>query len=129
MGGGQVGAVIAEGRIPVVTAVGLDQYAHMPQLQAPDREAGYSSGGANQSHIEFRRSPHRLQPLAALAGEAGIPVLVCGKGQQGQGGSVLAFRIVAASSQQHLDQGLAIDRHWALQLVASPRKPLQHQGR
>ena len=112
--------MIAEGRIPVVTAVGLDQYAHMPQLQAPDREAGYSSGGANQSHIEFGRSPHRLEPLAALAGETGIPILVCGKGQQGQGGSVLAFRIVAASCQQHLDQGLAIDRYWALQLVASP---------
>jgi carboxymethylenebutenolidase len=28
-----------------------------------------------------------------------------------------------------MDQGLAIDRHRALQRVASPGKPLQHQGR
>ena len=60
VGGRQVGAVIAEGRIPVVAAVRLDQHAHVAELQTTDREAGCSSGGANQSDIEFRRSPHRL---------------------------------------------------------------------
>ena len=68
VGWGQIGAVVAEARITVVAALGLDQQQHLAETQSPHGEgqAPLRNGRRLQARVSVGRTPDSLQPLAAL---------------------------------------------------------------
>ena len=98
VGGRQVGAVVVEAGIPVVTPFWLEQQRHLAEL-----ETGHGEPLARQAGIRLRRAPALLQTRSPLLGKGGVPGLVGGQGQVGQGPAVLAFRVVGLALQQPLN--------------------------
>ena len=125
MGGGQVGAVVAEGGIAVIAPLRLHEYHHVAEAQATHRKAGRP----RQAGILLRRPPHRLQPLAAWFRQLLVPAPVDRQGQMGEGGTVVAFGVVAAAGEQRAHQRLPIGRQrLRSQVVAVVRQPGKHRG-
>ena len=129
VGGGQVGAVIAEAGVAVVAPGRLDQQHDPIKPQAPNRKGGCAAGVELQLPIRLRRPPDGFQTLATGRRQALVPKLVVGEAQLAQGRPVAALRIVAAAGQQGPDQGIAIGRQGSgAEAVALLRQPGEHQG-
>ena len=128
VGGGQIGTVVAEARISVVTAFRLDQHHDGAVAHASHRKGPFTVVLEDQTAVVVRRAPHGLQPLPPCGGQRLVPLPVDGQWNPGESWPVLTFRIVAAASQQHLDQCIAIPRQCPGKAIASLLEPGEHRG-
>ena len=122
VGGRQLGAVVAQLRIPFIPAAGLDQHHHGTEAAAMDAEPVRL-----QQRVGRRWPPAVQHRLPRRFRNVGEPALIGRQRQVGQGPERLAGGIVAATGRQLGDEVVTIGRQGRFRTnpVAGHAEPAQ----
>ena len=127
VGGWQVRAVVAESRIPLIAAAGLNQNHHRTKTAAMDGKAP-----GLQMVVLGGWSPALQHRLACRGRQLGKPGFIDVQGQVGHGRQGQAAGIVAAPHDELVDQLIPIGGQLPSHAIARRRQPTQtgrHTGR